>query len=940
MSKAKPKFLIFDGNALVHRSFHALPPTMTTKDGEMVNAVYGFTSFLLKAIKEFKPAYVAVTFDLAGPTFRHEQFTEYKAHRVKAPDELYAQLDKTKEVVRAFNIPIYEAKGFEADDCIGTIAEKTGGKIDTVIVTGDMDTLQLINDSTFVYSMSRGLSESILYDAKAVRERFGFGPERMVDYKALRGDPSDNIPGVKGIGEKTATDLIKDFGEIENLYKKIDTAADKIKPRILELLKEYKKEAFLSKDLATIRTDAPIKFDLEECRFAKVNEQNIIDIFSRLEFNSLMARLKDLPGIDKTAKAESKFERNQKDFKYKLIQTEDEFKKFLKELKKQTEFAWDTETDSLDEINANLLGMSFCWKAGEAYFVQLRITNYELRIKDNEKNLFNYNKKIEARKSHPWVEELKTVLENSKIKKFGHNLKFDIKVLESQGVEVKGVAFDSMIASYLLNPDKRQHGLDAVVLSELGFSKISKEDLLGAGNPSTSLRARKKFDFREAPIEKLSLYACEDADFAFRLVKPLEKKLKEEKLYQLFVDLEIPLIEVLAKIELNGIMIDAKYFKALDKKLDAGIKTLQEKIWKIAGEHFNINSVQQLREILFTKLEISTTGVGKTKTGLTTNAAALEKLKGEHKIIEYILDYRELAKLSTTYVKALPELINRTTGRVHTSFNQAVTGTGRLSSTEPNLQNIPVKTEWGKEIRRGFVAEDDKVLVSLDYSQIELRLAAHFSEDPTMIAAFKHGEDIHLATASAINGVPLNKTTREMRSAAKAINFGLLYGQGPHGLAETTGLSYTEAKKFIEAYFKNFSHIKKYIDNSLKQARDLGYVETILGRKRWLPEINSSVAMIAKAAERVAVNAPLQGSSADIIKLAMIKIDNLINKKFAGEVKMILQVHDELVFEMDKNLVKKVVPAIQEIMSSVVKLKVPLTVDAKAGKNWEQMDKI
>jgi DNA polymerase-1 len=739
------------------------------------------------------------------------------------------------------------------------------------------------------------------------------------------------------LAKKTATDLIKDFGEIENLYKKMEAASDKIKPRILELLKEHKQEAFLSKDLATIRTDAPIKFDLDECRFAKVNEQKIIDIFSQLEFNSLIARLKDLPGIDKEAKAEGKFERNQKDFKYKLIQTEDEFKNFFKELKKQTEFAWDTETDSLDEINANLLGMSFCWKEGEAYFIKVsslksQVLSDDKKMKSGQDSLFA-PKKIETKKEiHPWVEELKSILENSKIKKFGHNLKFDIKVLASHGVEVKGVAFDSMIASYLLNPDKRQHGLDAVVLSELGFSKISKEDLLGSG--------KKKFDFREAPIEKLSLYACEDADFAFRLVKPLEKKLKEEKLYQLFFDLEIPLIEVLAKIELNGIMIDAKYFKTLDKKLDAGLKALQEKIWKIAGEHFNINSVQQLREILFTKLEISTAGVGKTKTGLTTNAAALEKLKGEHKIIEYILDYRELTKLSTTYVKALPELINQKTGRVHTSFNQAVTGTGRLSSTEPNLQNIPVKTEWGKEIRRGFVAEDGKVLVSLDYSQIELRLAAHFSEDPTMVAAFKHGEDIHLATASAINGVPLDKTTREMRSAAKAINFGLLYGQGPHGLAETTGLSYADAKKFIEAYFKNFSHIKKYIDNSLKQARDLGYVETILGRKRWLPEINSSVAMIAKAAERVAINAPLQGSSADIIKLAMIKIDNLINKKFADEVKMILQVHDELVFEMDKDLVKKVVPAIQEIMSSVVKLKVPLTVDAKVGKNWEQMEKI
>ncbi len=942
MAKSKPKFLLFDGNALVHRSFHALPPTMITKSGELVNAVYGFASFLLKAIKEFKPAFVAVTFDLAGPTFRHEQFAAYKATRVKGPDELYAQLARTKELVRAFNIPIYEANGFEADDCIGTIAHKIGDEVDTIIVTGDMDTLQLVNPSTFVFTMSHGLSDSLLYDAAAVTARYGFGPEAQIDYKALRGDPSDNIPGVPGIGEKTATELIKEFGTIEELYqainqkvknKKLNSKLENIKPRILELLKEHKDKAFLSKELATIRTDAPIKFKLDDCRFGNLNSQQIIGLFSELEFKSLLGRLKDLPLMDKTKLSEDKFRRNQTKFNYQLIQTEPEFKRFLKILRAREAFAWDTETDSLDEINANLLGMSFSWKAGEAYFLKLRAKSLELKAKKQshktgQGDLFGAQLK-NGKEIHPWLKDLKPILANDKIKKYGHNLKFDIKVLAAYGITVNGIAFDTMIASYLLTPDNRQHNLDAVVFSELGFTKISKDDLLGTG--------KKRLAFAEVPLDKLSLYACEDADFAYRLVAPLTKKLHEEKLAKLFNEVEMPLVKVLAKIELNGVLIDKAYFKTLDKRLDTALAQLQAKIWHLAGRHFNINSVQQLREILFTKLKISTLGVGKTKTGLTTNAAALIKLKGEHKIIELILDYRELTKLSTTYVKALPALINPTTGRVHTSFNQTVAATGRLSSTEPNLQNIPVKTDWGRQIRHGFVAAEGKVLASLDYSQIELRLAAHLAGDPTMIKAFKAGQDIHAATAAAINGVPLKQVTKAMRSAAKAINFGLLYGQGPHGLAETTGLSYTAAKNFIDQYFKNFSHIKKYIDHALKEARAEGYVQTMFGRKRWTAEINSSVAMLAKAAERVAINAPLQGTSADIIKLAMIKIDNLLAKKFADKVKLILQVHDELVFELDKKQVKAVVPVLQEIMASVVKLKVPLTVDAKIGDNWEEM---
>lgn len=939
--KNKPKIIILDGNALVHRSFHALPLTMATKAGEITNAVYGFTNFLLKAIKEFKPAYVAVAFDLAGATFRHEQFADYKATRVKAPDELYAQLDRVKDVVRALNIPIFAVKGFEADDVIGTITKKISDKVDTIIVTGDLDTLQLIDDSTFVYTMSHGISDSVLYDTKAVKERYGFGPEAQIDYKALRGDPSDNIPGVPGVGEKTATELIKEFKTIDNLYKSITrnaqrttqkTELENIKPRVLELLINHKDKAFLSKDLATIRTNVPISFKLAEARWGQFDHEKLTDLFNELEFRSLLSRVNDLPGVDKQSKADNKFSRNTNNFSYILVDDEAGFAKFFKALKEQSAFTWDTETDSLDELNANLLGMSFSWKEGEAYFLKLKIPNSKFQISNKGDNLFNFNKKVETKIIHPWVEKLKSILEDDKIKKYGHNIKFDMKVLAGYGVTVAGVDFDTMIASYLLSPDGRQHNLDAVVFNELNFSKISKDDLLGTG--------KNKLAFAEVPTDKLSLYACEDADFTGRLVAPLAKKLKEADLEKLFRTMEMPLVAVLAKMETAGIAIDAKYFTKLDKQIDGALGKLQTKIWQMAGSHFNINSVQQLREVLFNKLKISVEGVAKTKTGLSTNAGVLEKLKGAHPIIEMILDYRELSKLSTTYAKALPRLINPTTGRVHTSFNQTVAATGRLSSSDPNLQNIPIKTEWGRLIRRGFVAPRGKTLVSIDYSQIELRLAAHLSGDPTMIKAFKAGEDIHSATAAAINKVPLDKVTREMRSAAKSINFGLLYGQGPRGLSENAGISYAEAKQFIAAYFKAFSHIKKYIDGALDKARRDSYVETLFGRKRYLAEINSNNIMMAKGAERVAINAPLQGTAADIIKVAMIKIDNLIDKKFSGQVKMLLQVHDELVFEVDDKLVKSVVPALQEIMENVIKLKVPLTADAKVGDNWQEMEGI
>ncbi|MDD5295223.1 MAG: DNA polymerase I, partial [Patescibacteria group bacterium] len=919
MAKANPKLIIIDGNALIHRSFHALPATMATKAGEMVNAVYGFTAVLLKAIREFKPEYVVLTLDRKAQTFRHKQFKEYKATRIKAPDELYAQIPRVKEIAESFSIPIFEKDGFEADDLIGTIARKTDGKIEKIIVTGDMDTLQLINGHTKVYTMSRGLSDSIIYDEKTVKARFDLTPDQMIDFKALRGDPSDNIPGVRGIGEKGAIELLKDFKTLDGIYKNIEST--RIRDRIRALLKEQKKEAYMSRDLATIKCDVGIDFNLEKTRFAGFNQEKVVKLFSELEFKSLLPRLHALAGQTETTKEVreekilDKFERNRKMFKYILINKDKDFNSLLTKLKREVSFTFDVETSSFDPLTVRLLGISFSWEKGVAYFVSTRSPQNQ----DGKKaNLFSYNPTSEIRhpKSdiHPWLEGLKSIFADPKIKKYGHNIKFDTRVVEAQGIKVEGIAFDTMIASYLLNPGTRQHNLDALTFSELGFEKISKDDLLGKG--------RDKITFSEVAEEKLALYSCEDADFTNQLVNKLKAELKKQKLDTLFEKIEMPLVDVLAEMENNGILINKNLLSKMSKKVSDKLEELEKKIYREAKTKFNINSTQQLREILFTKLEIPIDNIKKNKTGLSTAADELDKLKDLHPIIPLMQEYRELKKLATTYIDALPELINKKTGRLHTSFNQTITATGRLSSTEPNLQNIPVRTQLGREIRQAFVADKGKKLVSLDYSQIELRLAAHMSGDKKMIKAFKDGADIHTATAAEINQVSTEVVTKNMRREAKAINFGILYGQGPHGLAQTAGISYTRAKDFIDQYFSVHKDIKKFIDKTLADAKKRGYVETMFGRRRYLPEINSSVIQVKRAAERMAVNAPLQGTAADLIKAAMIEIHNLLGKD--PDVKMLLQVHDELVFEIAEREVKKNVPKIKNIMENVLKLKVPI----------------
>lgn len=935
MSKKLPKLLIFDGNALIHRSFHALPPTMKTSKGEIVNAVYGFTSFLLRAIKEFKPEMVALALDMKGPTFRHESYEKYKATRVAAAPELYAQIPRAREVAEVLEIPVFQISGCEADDVIGTIAKKMDGKAENIIVTGDMDTLQLINDNTKVYTMSRGVSESIMYDTAQVKQRYGLTPDQIIEFKALRGDPSDNIPGVKGIGEKTAVELLQEFKTVKNLYKNINSK--KIKPRIKELLETYEKDAMMSHDLATIRCDISFDFDPKKLHFSGFNRERAVELFNELEFKSLLPRLLQTGSADKKAaallssvRADDKFKRDKSEFNYQIITTDKDFNTFLKKLEKQKLFAFDTETSDLDPFTSSLLGISVSWKKEEAYFLSINQPSLATKTKKKD-DLFSYQSKKKD-EIHPWLTKLKPIFEKKTIKKIGHNAKFDIKILRQFGINTEGLEFDTMLAAYVLNPGNRQYSLDTLALHWLNFEKISTDDLLGTG--------KGRLSFSAVPVERLGIYASEDADITFRLYEKIKPALEKEKLTEVFSTIELPLIDCLISMEEAGISLDAGYLKKLEKTFDEKISGLEKQAWELCGKEFNLSSPKQLQEILFTDLKISSAGLSRTKTGVSTGADELMKLKGKHKVIDIILEYRELTKLSSTYVKTLPELINPVTNRIHSSFNQTIAATGRLSSVDPNLQNIPIRTELGRKIRAAFVAKKNCELVSFDYSQIELRLAAHLSKDQNLINAFKKEEDIHAATAATIAGVAIKDVTPDMRRQAKAINFGILYGQGPHGLAQTAGISYEEARNFIDDYFTAYAKVKQYIDTTLKDAHAKGYVETLFGRKRFLEEINASNMMIRKAAERMAINAPIQGSQADLIKLAMIEINDFIEKNYKDKLSLLLQVHDELLFEAEPKVIKEITPKIKKIMEGVIKLSVPIVVEAKRGENWEIMKPI
>ncbi|MCB9803121.1 DNA polymerase I [Candidatus Nomurabacteria bacterium] len=906
MANKKEKLVIIDSHALLHRAWHAVPP-LHNKEGLMVNAVFGFSSLILNIIKETKPDYMLAAFDLAEETFRHKKTETYKAQRVKQADEFYQQIPLAEDVLATFKIPVLSKGGFEADDVLGSIAKEVYEKhknIEVYIVTGDLDALQLVNDRVKVVTLKKGFNEIMIYDPQAVRERFNLEPKQIIDLKALMGDSSDNIKGVKGIGQKGASDLIREFGSVENIYQNIDSP--KIKDRTRELLKADHQAALDSKELVTIVNDLKLDWNLEQAKFGDFDAEEVYQIFQKLEFNSLLNKIPLKQAIQQHQTINTAKE------KYQKIKEKKSFDQFLKILAQQKIFAIDSETTGLDVLQEKIIGLSFSWQAEEAYFVQLENEDFQKYA----------------------LEKLKPILENEKIAKVGHNLKFDYKVLKVLNISLRGIAFDTMLAAYLSNPD-RGLKLEELAFAYLGYKKLKLADLL----PEEEKSRKKEIKISEIPEEKLAWYAAEDADITWRLYQKLLPESQEKKNYELLIKMEIPLIPILAEMELKGIILDIPFLKKMEKEFAQELKKLTKKIYQIAGQEFNIASPLQLKEILFEKLAIQSKGIKKTKTGLSTAASELEKMKKEHPIIPLIIEFRELSKLQSTYIKALPELVNPKDKRIHTSYNQTITATGRLSSSDPNLQNIPIRTELGRKIRQAFVAPKGYLLLAADYSQIELRLAAAISKDPKMTESFLNGEDIHARTAAEIHNIDLKDVTKDIRRTAKEVNFGVLYGLGSLGLSQRTDMNRQEAKNFIEKYFTIYKKIKDYIEKTKKFAHQYGYAQTIFGRRRYLPEINSSMPMLVASAERMAINMPLQGTAADLLKLAMIKISRDL-PKISKDSKMVLQVHDELVLEVPEAEAKKVAKFIKKTMEEVYRLSVPLVVDLELGKNWNSLEKI
>ncbi|HSX14326.1 MAG TPA: DNA polymerase I [Candidatus Saccharimonadales bacterium] len=903
----KDKLVLVDGSAVFHRAYHAIPH-LTNSKGEPTNAVYGFTMMLLKVLSDLKPTYAIVAWDKSSKTFRKDMYKEYKANRVKQPDDLYEQIPATREVVKAMGLPFIEVENYEADDIIGTLAAKAG-KLETIIVTGDLDELQLIDDHTKVYTMRKGITDTVIYDAEAVIERYGVTPEQFVDLKALKGDASDNIPGVKGIGEKTATTLIAKYDSLDGVYKHLD----KIGGRTAQLLKDDKEMAYLSQELSQIVCDMKLTLDLKSAELGHYNRQAIHALFRELDFKSLLdklpAEVSNSPSLfDPEPKAPDRAHLGKA--KYFCIDDSKKLSKLAADLSKQKIFAFDTETDSLDVMQAKLVGMSFSWKEGEAYYVPVgHSAGKQLSIKEA-------------------LAVLGPILADPKIAKAGHNIKFDYEIMSGAGVKMAGIAFDTMVASFLLNPLARSRTLDDLAYSEFGIEMIPIEEMIGK-------RGKGQSTFNFVAIEDATTYASEDADITWRLYAKMAPQLAKTKLKKLAEETEWPLIAVLAEMELAGIELDEKFLSAFNKDISAKILKLEADIWKQAGEHFNIASPAQLGRILYEKLAIkSEVGViKKGKTGLSTAASELEKMKDAHPIIELILQYRELVKLKNTYVDALPKMISPVDHRIHTSFSQTIAQTGRLSSNNPNLQNIPVRTELGREIRKAFVAPKGRALISADYSQFELRIAAALSGDKAMIKALKDGVDIHQQTAAELYGVAYDKVTKDQRYNAKTVNFGVLYGMSAHGLSVGTGMTREEAAEFIKRYYDLRPGLAKFVEKIKVDTRKNEYAETLLGRRRPLSEINSNNFQISSAAERMAINVPIQGSQADIMKLAMIEL----YPKLGDDSKLLLQIHDELIVEAPEAKAEAVAKLMKDVMEKVYDLGVPIEVDTSIGKDWGEL---
>lgn len=914
------KFVIIDAMALAYKAYFAFisRPLLSSK-GEPTSATFGFITQLLKVLEDFKPDYISIAFDSKEKTFRHEKYENYKSSRQAMPDDLIPQIGRIKSIIEAMNIPLYILPRYEADDIVGTAVCKAEAKgLESFAVTPDKDYVQLVTDKVKIVKPGKSSEENIILDKQKVIELYGFEPALMIDYLALIGDSSDDIPGVKGIGEKSAVPLIQKFGTIENIYQHID---DIEKPAIKKKLIEGKENAFLSKDLATIHCQVPIEIDFEKAKLENPDFDKLREIFVDLEFKNLYNRL--LKIYDASKENEKPVETistdlktiNRDKTKYQLITSVKKAKELFTKLNSTELFVFDTETDGLNPFQLKLAGVSFSTKANEGYFIA--INPFE-----GSSDLFNpiNDERLSIK---DFVKIFKPLLENSHIKKVCQNGKYDISVMRSIGIEVNNFYFDTMLASYLIDPDQK-HGMDELAQKYLDYQPIPLSDLIGVKKDPAKIF--------EVEVDKLSEYSAEDADITFRLFEILNKELEKNNLKKLAHEVEFPLVPVLEEMEFHGIKVDEKVLNELSKDLTLLMDNYSAEIFRLSGTQFNINSPKQLQEILFNKLQLAKGR--KTKTGFSTDARSLEFLRGEHEIIEVLLNYRQVSKLKSTYADSLPNLINPKTGRIHTSYNQTVASTGRLSSIDPNLQNIPIRSELGKEIRKAFVPRDgNHVLLSADYSQIELRILAAICKDEGLMKAFRNGEDIHRSTAALVFMVPQKDVTPDMRRKAKEVNFGILYGIGPFGLKTRLGVTQQHAKDIIETYFKTFKRVKNYMDDSVENARAKGFAETLLGRRRFLRNINSNNRVVRQFEERVAINMPIQGTAADMIKLAMINIHYEI-KKQKMKSRMLLQVHDELLFDAHKSEVDDLKTLVKDLMENAMPMAVPILVEVGTGDNW------
>jgi DNA polymerase-1 len=941
------RLFLLDGMALAYRAYFSfISRPLINSRGENTSAIFGFVNTLMKILNVDRPEHIAVVYDTREPTFRHTMYTPYKATREKMPEDMAGQLDKLKEVVRAFNVPGLELPGFEADDVMGTLArmaERRG--METYLVTGDKDFMQLISPLIKMYRPGRQGDEWEILDESAVAEKFGVTPGLVTEVLAIIGDKSDNVPGVRGIGDKTAIPLVREFGSLENLYGNLDRIPQK---GVRQKLADGEASAYLSRKLVTIDTSAPVSVSIDDLVARPPDIAKLTQLFGDLEFRALIRKLghgdtaePEAPGRPRSGQgpegagapatpplpdepgtpAATLRDITTFPHRYVTISTVKELREVAKRLRKSKLFALDTETTSTDALRAELVGISLSADPGHAWYIPVLDDHAAGAAAPGARGGLPA---APGRAGLHWSavsEVLGPILSDPSLPKVGQNIKFDMLVLGSHGTPVEGVAFDTMVASYILRPDGA-HNMDALAAEHLSYRTITYDDLTGTG--------RNRKDIREVDDAKVAEYAAEDADVTLRLYGAISEKLDPE-MAAICRDIEFPLVGVLAAMEMAGIALDTVFLADLSKDLERTLDNLTAEIHRHAGGEFNVNSTKQLAAVLFEKLRLPT--MRKTKTGFSTDVGVLEALRHSHPVVEQLLEYRQLQKLKSTYVDALPALVHPSTGRVHTSYNQTVALTGRLSSSDPNLQNIPIRTDLGGSIRKAFVPAKGGAIISADYSQIELRIMAHVSGDGGLTAAFRNGEDIHTTTAAKVFAVPASAVTKEMRRRAKEVNFGIMYGIGPFGLSSRLGISQGEAKEIISTYFERFPKVKEYITGTIESARKNGYVSTLLGRRRYFPEINSRNFPVRSNAERQAINMPIQGTAADMIKIAMIRIHDGLRKR-GLRARMLLQVHDELVFEAPKGEVDSATKFVREEMEGALPLSVPVVVDVGAGKNW------